>query len=345
MTLLELLVVVAIVAVLIGLLVPAVMKVREAANASKCQNNLRQLALGCHSFHDVNRRFPPAHLVHRSPETNTNSPGPYRADMAPGGYTLSNIGWQFPNEGVFWSWSFRIAPFVELGDVTKLATISTNYPQGWPWPAGTWQPIMPRTAPLFTCASDGRGVLVHNGGPGHVAALSHYFGVSGRDQFKEAIDGTGVPGPTAKLPGQDGILYVNSAVTIAAVTDGLSQTLLLGERPPSNTFEFGWLWAGSGDLPYFGAADVVLGVRERAVTPNAEPDFFRPGAAADPTDQHRNHFWSFHPGGGYFALADGSVRFLPYSAGTQTVASVRGISVSLPEVLASRSGGDVGTMP
>jgi len=309
-TLIELLVVIAIIAILIALLVPAVQKVREAAARIHCVNNLKQIGLALHNHHDTKKRLPSALQIGQNWYTGYQRPAP------PSGLNAST---GYPNDGPFFSWQYQIAPYVERSDVYN--AFNRNV---WPWyqyqPNGqTWNSIQ---ASIFKCPSDSRSDILANDG-GNMVALTEYLGVSGRDQFAE--DG-----------GQNGILYVNSAVRLVNITDGTSNTVMVGERPPSNDLFYGWLWAGAGDSPYFGATDTNLGVRE--VTngaPNGPRDFYRVGDLNDPNNIHRFHYWSLHTGGGNWLFGDGSVRFLSYAAGTQVAGNT-----TVLEALASRNGNE-----
>jgi prepilin-type processing-associated H-X9-DG protein len=134
----------------------------------------------------------------------------------------------------------------------------------------------------------------------------------------------------------DGLLYLDSRLRFAAIRDGTSTTLMVGERPPSADKSLGWWYAGWGQQKN-GSADSVLGVQELNTSPKTQkicppgPYDFRPGNLDNPCDAF--HFWSLHPGGAHFLFADGSVHFLRYSV------------APLMPALATRAGGETVTLP
>ena len=336
-TLVELLVVIAIIGVLVALLLPAVQAARESARRTQCINHLKQLSLGLHNFHDTYLRLPSAHQIRRS------NGGAFARQEPPLGY-VGTASSAYPTEGPYWSWGTRIAPYIEMGNFANSVKLNE-----WPWwqyqsaTGPAWNAVR---CPIFRCASDPRSNLqwTDPANQRNVAVITDYLGVSGRNQFAEASVG-----------GQDGVLYINSSVRMSQITDGTSNTLMIGERPTSNNLQWGWQWAGAGDFPNFGASDVVLGVNERpGITASGSnyapsnitsstPDYYRPGTVQDPRETHRFHFWSLHPAGGNWAMADGSVRFISYNVSGKPAAANQPPNVM--ESLASRGGGESVTLP
>jgi prepilin-type processing-associated H-X9-DG protein/prepilin-type N-terminal cleavage/methylation domain-containing protein len=293
-TLIELLVVIAVMAILTGLTLAAVQRVREAAARARCQNNVRQLALALHQYHDANGGFPQGH---RSFKLFGHVPMPYSG------------------------WSLSILPDLEQQALYERA-VAAYRSKVIPFPPNPHAGLS-TVVPVFLCPSDGRIASAQvSFRTKTLAAFTSYLGVSGRDSS------------TAR----DGLLYQGSRTTFADITDGTSNTLLLGERPPSADFQFGWWYAGAGQR-LTGSADIVLGAREpnlqlittgSACGPGNYP-FMPASGFNDPCGMF--HFWSPHPGGANFAFADGSVHFLRYSADP------------IMPALATRAGGEAASLP
>ena len=151
-----------------------------------------------------------------------------------------------------------------------------------------------------------------------------------RPHFDRTRYATGTCGTPINTP-------YGSRTRFSDIGDGASNTLAVGERPPSPDFWLGWWYAGAGEKGT-GAGDVVLGVRERHVDTGpytahcpGGPYRFRAGAVTEMCDAF--HYWSLHQGGANFLFCDGSVRFLSYPAD------------SVFPALASRAGGDVADVP
>jgi prepilin-type N-terminal cleavage/methylation domain-containing protein/prepilin-type processing-associated H-X9-DG protein len=289
-TLVELLVVIAIISVLIALLLPAVQKVRAAADRARCVNNLHQLGLALHAYHDVNDSLPPG----------CNGVLPRYTDP--------------PDYHYFWSWLARILPYAEQENLYRAAesftlNVSWSDPWGPPCNPGQCQPV-----PLFQCPADSR-TFTASYVPANYdtdrtvdVAFTSYLGVNGTDFTVR--DGVLFGAPALSVGGVVG----RRTVAFKDVTDGLSSTLLVGERPPSADLILGWWFDGQGQA-YSGSSDVTLGATEiNRLDADCSPGpyAYGPGELTNNCDQF--HFWSLHAGGANFLFADGSVHFLPYSA-------------------------------
>ena len=161
--------------------------------------------------------------------------------------------------------------------------------------------------PVYFCPAEPR---VQNNVYNNTNATHTYPGVAGLNSFD--------------MPdlGIFGWFYSPVGIKIANITDGTSNTLIVGERPPSKNLLWGW-WNGTNHDVICWAIDNGFHAYATGTNPTTgasytcpNPGFFRPGNPSD--NCSFNHFWSYHPGGAHFGLADGTVRFIQYNSSTTT---------------------------
>jgi prepilin-type N-terminal cleavage/methylation domain-containing protein len=264
-TLIELLVVIAIIAILIALLVPAVQKVREAAARTQCVNNLKQCALAFHGHHDVYKILP-------------NGGGQWQDFRSWADAPADTVPAIAPNQT--WGWGYQILTFI---DQTPAYVNTTD--------AEVIQTIIP----AYSCPSL-RPPTLYNGVIG-LAYMNDFAGCNGTTTIANS--------PNASGPNGNGCVVGNpNVVRLTDITDGASNTLMIGEKCLNLAYIAG---GDSGDNTGFQCGYSWDTLRSAVVVPMRNVN--DPGVGAVVSD----YFGTAHPAGMNAAFADGTVHVIPFN--------------------------------
>lgn len=300
-TLIELLVVIAIIAVLVALLLPAVQQAREAARSSQCKNNLKQLGLAMHNYHDVNRVIPT------------------------GGYDLTTTNYPM-------GWVPRLMPFFDQANrVSAMNSILDNYSSmRSPYRSHNQDdPIFTNPISILSCPSSPLGERASD----HPVSTNFpHANKQGALHYRACAGSVDVNYVTPAVGGREysesGVMYPMSRVRLTDIKDGTTNTILFGETPDS----FGWsssMIGGFGGIkPWtwgfyeYGGGEFLL-IDHKVIR---HPIGYRGSFTTNMTP-----YRSAHAGGGaHFGLCDGSVRFLSNN-----------MSLEVLKALATRNNGEV----
>ncbi len=325
-SLVEVLVVIAVIGILIALLLPASQASREASRRLACQNKLKQIGIALHSYHDVHRVFAPGY----SPRL-----------------VASDNRWESRHST--YAWGTTLLPYLDQAPLyTQIDPGNVTLEDAVEDPAKAAFFVKPLT--IYRCVSDiggdtlesapippehktldvdGNGAL----GPSNLfGGVSNYVGNAG--YFATYHPGSPVSGTllpfNQELTGpNNGLFYSGSAVSIGDITDGSTNTFAIGERA---WFQGAAVWVGSANIlgggP--GGAPVCLGRVYWKINEFPDP----PGTKLQPGDGNvingirnaREGFGSYHPGGSSFLFADGSVKFITENLESRTTTEPNGVS-------------------
>ena len=281
-TLIELLVVIAIIAILIALLVPAVQKVRAASARVQCTNNLKQIGLAFHGYHDATKWFPP-------------------------GFSSQAAAVDGPSTGPGWGWGAYLLPYLEQGslynqiDFTKDITNAAN--------------AQARVTSLnvFRCPSDNPPGLTFTvkdiaGTPLCDLAFGNYVGMAG------VYEVTAYPDTSNGAPG---VLLRNSKLKLTGILDGSSNTLFVGERASKQSPQTTWVGAATNaSIPQ--TNNPLLGLEGPGVLVLTNSGTIAEGRVPNNPLEHVEDTNSPHPGGVNWLFGDGTVRSITNSISPTT---------------------------
>jgi prepilin-type N-terminal cleavage/methylation domain-containing protein/prepilin-type processing-associated H-X9-DG protein len=309
-TLIELLVVIAIIGILIALLLPAVQKVREAANRAKCANNLKQIGLAVHNYHDTSNAIPPDRIA---------------------------LGWA--------TWCVLIMPYLEEDNVFKLWNLQKRcYEQGdgggapndpTPFNVKTYFCPSRRAVPTSPTAIPYPRSHLADSGVARPGGMSDYACNGGTDgstgAFLERTSRTTNPpglnlNNTSPVPPLGTLcLGFGSGTNFAAITDGLSNTLLVGEKyiypadlGGNGATSDGAVYSSSnGEEDTFRRFVGQSGTLYRYIVPTIEDPGINFGL--NNAKWADKAFGSWHPGVCQFVFCDGSVKPIPNNIDIKTL--------------------------
>lgn len=329
-TLIELLVVIAIIAVLIALLLPAVQQAREAARRSQCKNNLKQIGLAMHNYHDVFNTFPPG-FISKTP-CNTAAV------------------WTGCNQGELglYSWGAFVLPYVDQSPLYSLLNVgNVTLDQNLANPVTRQALQQPMT--MFMCPSDpGPGLNnfasatnnynfnVTDGTNSYAIARSNYVMVA------NAWDSTTPPVYPVQYGAAMGVGFQGSKINLRDITDGSSNTLLVGER--AFVYKSNNRVGGATVIGFSSSNNTQNSSWGQKANSMAAVGITYNGINALLGGEHDvRGFSSNHVGGCQFVMCDGSVRFISenidYLKGTVSVPNYVALATSTFQKLALRNDG------